>query len=252
MQVSDKLSELYDGYYDSDVAKKRAIAAAQTIAHIQELLPQRKFHDVVDIGAGEGAVLAELDRTALGENLHALEISPSGIEAIKRRGISSLRSVEAFDGYRIPAADGAFDLGLAIHVLEHVEHERGFIAEVLRTCRIAYIEVPLEHTLRIERSIRSSGPYGHINFYTPSTFRNILLTAGARIQEFRTFSNSAAYEVFVGGKLAGRMKHSIRSLALRAAPQLAPYVMTYLAGAVVTASSSNALAHPAQCGSGIS
>jgi len=125
-------------------------------------------------------------------------------------------------------------------VLEHVEHERGFIAEILRTCRLAYVEVPLEHTLRIERSIRSSGQYGHINFYTPSTFRNILLTAGARIQGFRTFSNSAAYEVFVGGRVAGRMKHGIRSFALRAAPQLAPYFMTYLAGAVITASSPNA------------
>ena len=34
--------------------------------------------------------------------------------------------------YRIDAADNAYDFGTAIHVLEHVEHERAFLTEITR------------------------------------------------------------------------------------------------------------------------
>lgn len=233
MQVSDKLSEMYDGYYDSEVAKKREIAARQTIAHIKRLLPDFPYHRLIDIGAGEGSVLAELDRNMFAKELYAVEISQTGIDAVHARKIPSLRAIQPFDGYKIDSADRTYDLGIAIHVLEHVEHERAFIAEIIRACKIAYLEVPLELTIRVERAIRTSGKYGHINFYTPSSFKNLLRTSNADILKFCVFPNSREYEVFVSGSLRGTIKHVVRSTALRVAPQVATYAMTYLAGAVV-------------------
>lgn len=94
--------------------------------------------------------------------------------------VPGLKSLDVFDGYHIPHSDKSFDLGLAIHVVEHVEHERMFLMEAARVCKQLYIEVPLEHTRNLNRAIRMSGPYGHINFYTPLTFENLLNTSGSR------------------------------------------------------------------------
>ena len=234
MKISDKLGDLYGDYYDlgGGVAQKRAVAARQTIEHIKTVLPKPPYGKLLDVGAGEGAVLAELDAAAFAKELYAVEISQSGVEAIKRRCIRSLRSVRQFDGYKIDAPDKAYDIGTAIHVLEHVEHERAFIEEITRTCNLVYIEVPLEMTARVNRSIEISGPYGHINFYNPVTFRNLLKTCNVEILAFQVFSNSKAYETHVSGNLVGGIKYALRSTLLSVAPSIATSVMTYLAGAV--------------------
>lgn len=233
MKVGDKLSDMYDGYYaDGRVREKREIAARQTIRHIETMLEGKRFPTLIDIGAGDGAVLAEMDRSVIADATHAVEISASGCDAIRSRRLRRVSSVAQFDGYRIEAGDSAFGLGIAIHVLEHVEHERVFLAEIARVCEVVYVEVPLELTLRTERAISLSGPYGHINFYTPATFRNLLRTAGLKVLGLQIFTNSLEYEVLLGGKIKGRMKHMLRTWLLRAAPSIAPFLMTYLAGAV--------------------
>ena len=232
VKVSNKLLDEYAGYYGKEgLSSKRALAAAQTVEHIRSLFPAQ-VDSLLDVGAGEGAVLNELDRTGFAQELHAVEISASGLAAIEKRAIPRLRSMRQFDGYRIDAADNAYDFGTAIHVLEHVEHERAFLTEITRVCRTVYIEVPLEMTLRVEKSIRASGPYGHINFYNPATFRNLIETSGLEILGFRVFANSLAYERHVSGRLTGTAKHAIRHGLLSILPGHAPHLMTYLAGAI--------------------
>lgn len=232
MKVSDELSELYRDYYDDAVAAKRAIAARQTVAHLCDLLPEQHYETLIDIGAGEGAVLAELERRGLAGELHALEISESGVKAIEARALPTLKSVRRFDGYALQGDGTRYALGIAAHVLEHVEHERAFIRAIIDAAELVYVEVPLELTHDVERSIRLSGPYGHINFYTPETFRNLLRTSGAEIIAFRVFANSVEYERFVSGTVAGSIKYLLRVGLLRLRPTLATRRMTYLAGAV--------------------
>lgn len=232
MKVSEKLGNLYRDYYTDAVAAKRAIAARQTVAHLSELVPNHRYKSLVDIGAGEGAVLAELEKLGIAEELYALEISESGVEAIRSRALPTLRAVDQFDGYRMPDRSERFAVGVAAHVLEHVEHERAFIRAIVEAVELVYIEVPLELTWDVERSIRLSGPYGHINFYTPETFRNLLKTSGVEILAFRVFPNSLEYERYVSGKVAGSIKYLLRVGLLRFLPTLAPRRMTYLAGAV--------------------
>ena len=232
MKVSNKLSDLYGQYYNDSVAAKRAIAAHQTVDHLVEMLPKRRFASLVDIGAGEGAVLAEIEMRGLVEEMHALEISSSGVAAIRLRQLATLRSVEPFDGYKLPEACRGYDLAIAAHVVEHVEHERAFIAAIVEAAELVYIEVPLELTARVERSIRMSGPYGHINFYTPETIRNLVRTSGAEIVDFRVFPNSLDYERYVSGPWVGSIKYLIRVALLRAFPKYATHRMTYLAGLI--------------------
>ncbi|WP_261335289.1 class I SAM-dependent methyltransferase [Rhizobium leguminosarum] len=143
MNSSTEILEMYEGYYaDGSVSEKRAIAARQSVGHIRKITEGQTFNSVVDIGAGEGAVLSELSNSAFAKQFAAVEISKSGLDAISNRRIKNLASVDQFDGYKIPHPGKAFDLALAIHVLEHVEHERMFLYEARRVSRKLYIEVP--------------------------------------------------------------------------------------------------------------
>ena len=235
MKVSDKIADMYSGYYaDGQVREKREITARQTMRHISAMFGNQQLASLIDVGAGDGAVLAEIDRSNIAKEIHAVEISASGCEAIRSRSLRRICSIRQFDGYSIDAPDASYSAGIAVHVLEHVEHERTFLAELVRVCNKVYIEVPLELTMRTDRSIALSGPYGHINFYTPTTFRNLLVTAGLKVLQLQVFANSLDYEILLSGKLKGVAKHLSRIGLLRAMPSMAPFFLTYLAGAVCT------------------
>ena len=232
MSQSLDLREFYEDYYNDDVAMKRAISAEQTVDFIVALNSGSSLGSVLDVGAGDGSVLAEIERRALAETLSAVEISGSGIERIKGRNLKTLRSIQSFDGYHLPFLDNSFDTVLVAHVLEHVEHERMFLKEISRVARRCYLEVPLEHTFRLQRSIQSGKQYGHINYYTMRTFINLVETAGLVPVAARIFSSSRAYEIFLSGRPLGSLKHLIRSTALRIAPGLAPSISVYIGGLI--------------------
>ena len=232
MKISDKLFNQYSNYYDQNsLTNKRALAAIQSVEHVLQA-SSGHVTNLLDIGAGEGAVLSEFHRRGFSANLFAVEISKSGIDAIRSRKIPTLRAVNQFDGYHIDAENHEYDLGTAIHVLEHVEHERAFLAEIARVCSKTYIEVPLEMTIKLNKSIRISKQYGHINFYNSRTFQNLLETSGLEVLSFQVFSNSLDYERHVSGPLMGTIKYLIRRSFLFILPEIAPYFMTYLAGAL--------------------
>jgi hypothetical protein len=231
MSQSLELRSFYEGYYNDEVGRKRVIAAKQTVDHISALCGGKSLGKLLDVGAGDGAVLAEVEKRGMASELHAAEISNSGIERIKKRKLNTLKSVQEFDGYKLPFADNSFDTVLAVHVLEHVEHERLFLRELSRVARQCYVEVPLEHTFRLHRSIQTSAPYGHLNFYTPETFKNLLSTAELSLLSIAVFSNSLDYEVFLSSPFVGKVKYIVRSSALKLLPRLAPKFFVYLGGA---------------------
>ncbi len=161
-------------------------------------------------------------------------ISTSGVDFITARQIPGLVEVKKFDGYHIPYPDKHFDVVCCIHVLEHVEHERSFLRELARVAQRLIIEVPLEHTIRVKRSIRLSRPFGHINLYDKTTFVNLLETTGLQVDSLQCFGNSLAYEQCVFGRFSGSIKYAIRTGLLRVAPALALASMTYMGIAACT------------------
>ena len=114
--VSTDLQSFYDSSYDGG-SEVRRIRAIDRVNAIRALCADRRFETVLEVGAGEGSVLQRLDETCFASNLFGLEISASGVEAIQRRGIRSLREVKLFDGYAIPYPDKTFDLAYATQVL---------------------------------------------------------------------------------------------------------------------------------------
>ena len=232
MKSSNELTSMYrDYYHDQNVLIKRRISAQQTVMHIRSLLPGYTYQSLIDIGAGDGSVLVELDKTSICRELHAVEISESGCASIKDKNIRKVQSINQFNGYHVPVEDGRFELGLAVHVLEHVEHERAFLHEISRICDFLYIEVPLELSVKLPSNIIAGRGYGHINFYNQALFKNLLITSGLEILNYKTFAASIDYENHVSNWPKGPLKHFIKSSALKCLPSFSERLFTYMAGA---------------------
>jgi ubiquinone/menaquinone biosynthesis C-methylase UbiE len=237
MQLSSNLKHLYDNYYSDgkiDLQTKRDLTAIQSVRNFKNLFPGKRFNKLLDIGAGDGNTLSILSQENLSDELSAIEISISGINKIKGKAIKNLVKVELFDGYKIMEESSTFDIGIALHVLEHVEHERVFISEIARVCKYIYIEVPLEGTFFIEKAILVSSKYGHINFYQASTLKALMESCNLKVLRFNVFSHSKEYEILLNGYLSGTLRYFIKKLFLNLFPRLATFFFTYTCGIVVT------------------
>jgi SAM-dependent methyltransferase len=221
--IDESLTELYSDYYEThDVAAKRAISAADAVDHIQAL-HSGALGNLLDVGAGNGNLLTEIAKRGLASRVSALEISASGISKIESLNLPILDRVDQFDGYQIPFEDKAFDTAICIHVIEHVEHERLLLKEIGRVAKDIFIEVPLEAGLRG----RLNYEFGHINYYTPLTFRALIETSGLKIVEMKVFAPSLTYEQHVHGSGGGRVRNTLRNLLLKTLKNKAPELMTY-------------------------
>lgn len=223
VEVANDLATLYDGYFPDDPweSRKNALAARDSVDAIVRLAGN-SLGSVVDVGAGDGVVTQEIHRRKVANRITALEISSSGIRKIESLGVAS--AVARFDGYSIPFGDKDFDTAVCSHVVEHVEHERLFLREVGRVARRCVFVVPLEGGLRgrIDRRM------GHINYYSPLTFRNLIETSNLRILGESVFACSFDYEQHLSGRLRGSVRATIRRANAWALGSVAPHLMNYI------------------------
>jgi len=233
-KVSEELKKKYNDYYSvNNISNKRAIAAQQSVKHLMSISPERKVNTLLDIGCGDGALIETLEKIGFSQIFSAIEISDSGISETKKKQIASLRSIDKFDGYNIPAHDDKYDYGTAVHVIEHVEHERAFLKEITRVCKTVYLEVPLELTMNVKKAIEVGAKFGHINFYNLATLRNLIESSGCEIVGCRVFACSLDYEQNESGVFSGTLKYLLRRGFLLIFPILAPKFMSYLAGFII-------------------
>jgi ubiquinone/menaquinone biosynthesis C-methylase UbiE len=154
------------------------LAAKDKADHIVSLCKRNGIapEKVLEIGAGGGAILACLDQLGFAPELHALEISRSGIAVIREQKLPSVKSVTLFDGYTTPFRDQEFDLVILSHVIEHVEYERLLLREMQRISRYQVIEIPLDFHEAVDTQWLHYNSYGHINIYNPTLLRFLLAT----------------------------------------------------------------------------
>ena len=218
------LQEKYDGYYSGE-SEWRSLGARGKVENIVALCRGISPDNILEVGAGEGSILERLAAIGFGGKYWAAEISDSGVAAIRDRGIENLAEVTKFDGYALPYEDGEFDLCIASHVLEHVEHERLFLREIARVASHVFIEVPLEDTWRLgQDGIHNS--IGHINFYNSASVRRLVESSGLEVIEQRLFDVSLPMMTFHNRPL-GLVKYVIRRSAFLISATLASKVFTY-------------------------
>jgi SAM-dependent methyltransferase len=189
MPDAAELVGFYQETYASDPsevathARWRALGAVGKADHVVRLCAQAGLAPArtLEVGCGDGALLVELARRGLGGRLAGVEIAPAAVEIA--RGRAEIDAVELYDGRRLAAGDGAHDLGILSHVLEHVPDPAALLAEVARACRAVVVEVPLEDNLSARRPSgrRHSEQVGHLQRLSRAAARRIAADAGLRV-----------------------------------------------------------------------
>ena len=179
--ISADVKTAYDEFYEQHDIAWRMLGAKYKAQHIIHVCKGYSFKTVLEVGAGDGSILKLLSERDFSPGYDAVEISDSGVELIKKAGIKNLRSVQEFDGYKLPFEDDSFDLIILSHVLEHVEHERLLLRELKRVAKMFVIEVPLDYKPGVDKRIKHFLAYGHINVYTPTSLRYLLQTEGYEV-----------------------------------------------------------------------
>jgi ubiquinone/menaquinone biosynthesis C-methylase UbiE len=180
--ISDNVKTAYDEFYQKHDEAWRMLGAKYKAQHIIDVCKGHTFKKVLEVGAGDGSILKFLADQDFAPEYHAVEISDSGVDHIKSRKIANLRSVQLFDGYKLPFEDNSFDLIILSHVLEHVEHERLLLRELKRVATYCVIEVPKDYKAGVDDRIKHFLAYGHINMYTPTSLRYLLMTESFEIE----------------------------------------------------------------------
>lgn len=223
--IGEEIRSQYDGYYGSErLAEWRRISAIEKARNIIELSGGLRISSVLDIGCGDGSVVAQLAERGFATQCRGVDISSSAIAAAQARNLPNA-SFERFDGATLPFDTGSFDLVFLSHVVEHLEHPRTLLYEAKRIARHVIVEVPCEHTLRLAPDYQPD-PVGHINFYTPGTIRRLMQTCGFVVEKQLTRGCSLEAMRF-NRPWAGQVQYAIREAAIKIAPKLAPSIFVY-------------------------
>lgn len=187
---------------------------------------------LVEIGCGDGSLLSELGAAGLAPVLDGFELSPPAAAIASARTIPGARRIEAFDGARVPADDGAYDLAILSHVLEHVADPAALLREAARVAPAVLVEVPLEANRSAARASKraEAARIGHIQFFDRSAVLALAASAGLRVESELTDPLTHAHHAFFAATRSARalaaLKFAVRRAAWRAAPLRAERLFT--------------------------
>ncbi len=184
----------------------------------------------LEVGCGDGALLCELRRRGFGGALSGVEITDAAVEIARSR--PQIDSVERYDGLHLPAADGAYELGVLSHVLEHVPDPAALLREVARACRAVIVEVPLEANWSARRAGKRehAAEVGHLQRLDRRAMREIVARAGlsiaAELEDPLPLEVHRFFAVTPRRRAAASAKWAVRAGSHRLAPPLARRMFT--------------------------
>jgi SAM-dependent methyltransferase len=189
----DDLARFYDESYRRASAEGdhhalwRQLSARGKADHAIQLCERAGLYPgrIAEIGCGDGALLAELGARGLAGELHGFEVSEEAARIARGRGTPGLTGVTVYDGTRLPADDGAFDVAILSHVLEHVPDPAIVLGEAARVARAVLIEVPLEANLSASRTTKREGAaeIGHLQALDRGAVRSLVAAAGLTVRD---------------------------------------------------------------------
>ena len=240
MEDSASLIDFYERAYslqgpETDTyARWRALSALGKADHVVALCRRAGVEpaSTLDVGCGDGALLAELARRGFGGRLAGMEISEAAA-AIARDGTPGGAEIGLFDGSRLPLADGAFELGILSHVLEHVPDPAALLRETARVCRAVCFEVPLEANRSARRPAKRAhaAEIGHLHRLARADARAMAAAAGlevaAELQDPLPRSVHVFWAAGARARAVGTGKWAARALTARLAPALARRLFTF-------------------------
>jgi SAM-dependent methyltransferase len=193
------------GFYEIEAAVKKKIAeAAQGEPTTAQPAKPARLPKVLDIGCATGALLENLRGWAC----TGVEISPSAEYARRERNLD-VRLLPLEENH---FPDGAFDLVLASHLIEHLNNPAGFVEEVYRILSPgSYFLVTTPNIsgfqAKIFKSRWRSAIFDHLYLFSVKTLSRLLAEKGFSIERVRTW----------GGLAAGTAPAAVKHIADRAA-----------------------------------
>jgi SAM-dependent methyltransferase len=238
VQNADALVRFYEEGYSQDpdaarlYSRWRALGALGKADHVIALCARGGVRPLstLEVGCGDGALLCELARRGFGGRLSGVEITQAAVAIASTR--PQIDSVSLYDGLHVPAPDGAYDLGILSHVLEHVPQPAALLAEVARACRAVIVEVPLEANWSARRAGKRehAAEVGHLQRLDRRGARAIVADAGLSLEgELEDALPLAAQRFFAttpAARSAATAKWALRSGLHRLAPALARRLFT--------------------------
>ncbi|HEX3434271.1 MAG TPA: class I SAM-dependent methyltransferase [Solirubrobacteraceae bacterium] len=233
-----ELARFYEQAYTPDpqrsagYARWRALGALGKADHVIELCRRARVApaSTLEVGCGDGALLCELGRRGFGGRLSGVEISDAAVAIARER--PQIDSVTRYDGEHLADSDGAYELGVLSHVLEHVPDPPALLAEVARACTTVVVEVPLEANLSARRAGKRehATEVGHLQRLDRDGARQIVVDAGLRlVAELEDSLPLSVHRFFATGTRAcvqGTAKWALRRSLHGAAPSLARRLFT--------------------------
>ncbi len=136
---------------------------------------------VLDIGCGDGALIARLAASRPQWEFAGVEIAERAVELARARCPDA--EIAIYDGAALPFEAATFELAILSHVLEHVTDPVAVLREAARVSRLVVVEVPLEDnvsTLR-ESKRQIAREVGHIQRFSRRAVSGIARDAGLRV-----------------------------------------------------------------------
>lgn len=175
--------DIYAEYYAKISPRSiewRELSGRIKAKNIINIVGDRKFASILEIGAGTGAILGNLSKAGFASKYYALDISEQAIIMIKNReDITGLMEAKTYDGLHLPYQDQQFDLAILSHVVEHLQDPAALLVEAARVARFLVVEVPLEDNLYTHIKVNLFKSHyreeiGHIQWFNQQKFSNLL------------------------------------------------------------------------------
>jgi SAM-dependent methyltransferase len=179
---------------------------------------------VAEVGCGDGALLAELGARGLSGELHGFEVSEEAARMARTRGVPGLAEVTVYDGMSLPAADGAFDVAIVSHVLEHVPDPVALLRECARVASAVLVEVPLEDNVSARRASKRSGAaeIGHLQALDRAAVRSLVTEAGLKVEHELADPLPLEVHTFFAESRSQRLRAGLKAAARRGLFAVAP------------------------------
>jgi 2-polyprenyl-3-methyl-5-hydroxy-6-metoxy-1,4-benzoquinol methylase len=177
----------YDKYGSTNPVVRRLMSAFERT--LDELFAQAAPQSLLDVGCGE-AVLTHKWAQRLGERrVVGIDLDDPQLHAQWEQRQAPNLTYKVMKAENLPFADGEFDVGTAIEVLEHVPDPEHTVAEMARVCSgHLLVSVPREPMWRALNMAR--GAYlkdlgntpGHLNHWSKRSFVSLLSRHGDVVQ----------------------------------------------------------------------